>query len=122
VLVVVVVAVSPAIEGEVDVDADGLAHQLVHCDRREEREVGHVVELDEQAHHVERMDRPPHQSQVVLDQQIGQHLDQHRYPDRSPRLEVVRFDIVIDKAGHLLRIYRFGHTNIFMINKPTGVN
>ena len=47
--VVEVVAVSPHVEGEMDVDSDDMSREFVHAKGCEIREMSHIVELDEEA-------------------------------------------------------------------------
>lgn len=58
VLVVEVVTIPPHVEREVRVYSDDVPHQLVELDRLKEREVRHIVELDEDAYNVEGVHCP----------------------------------------------------------------
>ena len=56
--VMMVVTISPVIEWEMYIHSDNLTHDSVGVNWREEGEVSHVVELDEEANNVEGVQSP----------------------------------------------------------------
>lgn len=96
VLVVEVVAVSPHVEGEMDVDSDYMSGEFVHAKGCEIREVSHIVELDEEAYDVEGVDYPAQHAEVEVDKCHSYQLVAKADEDSNPGFGVVRFDEVVD--------------------------
>lgn len=117
VLVVVVVAVTPVVKREVHIHPDHLSHKLIHGNRREEREVSHIMKLYEEAHHVERVDSPTQHSQIDMYQSPSQNLDRQGECDGSPCFAVVGLDVVVDETGDLVSLSACRHSFIFIVNK-----
>ena len=63
----IVVPISPHIEGKVDVDSQDSAEEDVHGRCLEERKVGHIVELDEESNHVHTVEEPAHVVEIEMD-------------------------------------------------------
>ena len=100
--VVVVVAVSPHLEGVLHVDAYDVSHEFVEPDGLEVREVRHVVELHEDPHHVEAVDGPTQQVGVVRDEEDGRSLDEETGPQCQEGPGVVGTDVLGDVLIELL--------------------
>lgn len=67
--VVVIMAVSPGVEGEVLVDAEDFTDDGVHSHGLEEGEMSHVMELDEESDGQEDLTEPADDAETHLDQQ-----------------------------------------------------
>lgn len=93
--VVVVVPVSPHLEGEVDVEGDEVSEKFIEPDGLEEGEVGHVVVLHEDANYVETVDGP---AQVVgphFDEEDCHHLDQKGDAQAQEGFGVAGSDVLV---------------------------
>ena len=94
--VVIVMAVPPHLEGELDVDSDDMPEYFVHLDGLEKGEVGHIVELYEEADHVEGVDGPAEVVEADVDQPHRQGLQDETDPNREEGLGVVGFGVLVD--------------------------
>lgn len=67
--VVVIMSVSPGVEGEVLVDAENFPDDGVHLHGLEEGEVSHIMELDEEPYCQEDLAEPANDAEAHLDEQ-----------------------------------------------------
>ena len=64
---VIVVTVPPHLEGEMNVDSEDMPEYFVHLDGLEKWEMGHIVELYEEADHIETVDGPAEVVEADID-------------------------------------------------------
>ena len=94
--VVVIMSVSPGVEGEVLVDAENFPDDGVHLHRLEEGEVSHVVELNEEPYCQEDLTEPADDAEAHLDEQYDDGLLSKRNGKRHPCFFVIGLGVLQD--------------------------
>jgi hypothetical protein len=85
----IVVAISPHIEGKMDVYSQDSPEEDVHGRCLEERKMGHIVELDKESNHVDTVEEPAHVVEIEMNHSHGDNLDGKTFSDVEPCFCVV---------------------------------
>ena len=73
-----------------------MPYKFVHSDSLKEREVGHIMKLNEEPNHIECMDGPAQVVHIEIDEYNGDCFDNEAECDGDPGFGVIGPDIAVD--------------------------
>ena len=116
VFVVMVMAISPSLEGEMNIDSDKTPCQLVEQDALEEREVCHVVELDEKADNIESVESPAQVVIIIEDKDDGENFVDNGHGESSPGKVILGLTVLDYVFLHNRNLLIFGAFTVIRVS------
>ena len=108
--------IPPQMVREMHENTQNVTNELVQLGSFEEGEMAHVVKLDEEANHVQAMEKPARVIEVEVDHDECNCIDQDALPNIHPGLSIVRLyvlsDVLVQFAIVLLQLGVCRHLNL----------